>query len=139
GACAAHTLVTRSTAKTTAAVEKRMVAPRRARASTDLPVCLRLGVLEAEADVRKGLHPRLLDRLPASLADPVRPGVDPREGPIDLLQQVAHVLLDRETLLAFERPRPGICCLVIETRISGEIRLRRREGRVLDRGQLLIQ
>ena len=65
------TFVTWSTAKTTAAVGKRIVAPRRARASTDLPARPRLGVLDAEVDVRKRLDPRLLDRLAAALADPV--------------------------------------------------------------------
>jgi hypothetical protein len=98
-----------------------------------------LGVLEAEADVGKGLHPCLLDRLPTALADPVRAGVDPREGSVDLLQEVTHVLLDRKVLLAFERCRPGVRGLIVEAYIPGEVGLRRRERGVFDRGQLLIQ
>src|SRR5438067_1406990 len=138
-ACAAHTLVSRSSAKTAAAVVNKRGAARRARASTGLPVCLCLGVLEAEADVGKGLHPCLLDRLPTALADPVRAGVDPREGSVDLLQEVTHVLLERKVLLAFERCRPGVSGLIVEAHIAGEIGLRRRERGVFDRGQLFIQ
>ena len=75
-------LVSRSRTSTIPAVAQRMRPPRRRAASTGaLPARLRLCVLDAQIDVRERLDPRLLDRLAASFADPVRAGVDPLRAP----------------------------------------------------------
>src|SRR4029077_11924202 len=87
----AQSFVQRSSRYAIAAVPNTIAAPRRATRSTCLPTRARLGVLDAEVDVREGLDPGLLDRLAASFADPVGPRVDLLERPVDLLEQVAHV------------------------------------------------
>ena len=82
----AHSFVSRSRSEDERPRRRTAGRPAARRASTALPARLRLGVLDAEVDVRQRLDPRLLDRLAAPLADPVGPGVDALEGAIDLLR-----------------------------------------------------
>src|SRR4051794_38377114 len=108
-ACSAQSLVRRSQTRTIAAVVHRVRPPRRRAASIEGSAArARLRVLDAEVDVRQRLDPGFLDRLAAHLADPVGAVVHPLERPIDLLDQVADVLLDREFLLPLERRRAGV-------------------------------
>src|SRR5438876_9804202 len=64
-------------------------APRSARALVDLLA------VQAERRIRQREQPRLGDRVPAVLADPVRPTVDRVDGVVHLVQKVADVVADR--------------------------------------------
>src|SRR5581483_1349293 len=134
-ACTAHTLVRRSAAYARAATTYRRTARRRAWVTTgSLPRAgLGLSVLDAEVDVGQGLQPRFLDRSAAPRAHAVGVVVHPRQGPVDLPQEVPHVVLDREVALALEREGAGVGVLVVEGHLAGEVRLRRGEGCLFDR------
>src|SRR4026209_263922 len=82
-----------------------------------------LRVLDAELRVRERLDACLLDRLAAPLAEAVGLGVHPFQGAIDLPQEVPHVVLDGEVLLALERGRASVRRLVVESHVAGHVRL----------------
>src|SRR5205814_4337201 len=109
--------VSRSSRYAPAATEKTTVA-RRARRFTagprGLPAILGLGVLDAELHVRERLQPRLLDRLAALHADAEGSLVEALERSVDLLHQVADVVLDREVALPLEGEGARVRILLVE-------------------------
>src|SRR4051794_30734600 len=134
--------VTRSRRKAPAATPKTTVARRAwrfTRGARRLPSVLGLRVLDAELHVGERLQPRLLDRLAAPHADSERAVVQSLERGVDLLHQVANVVLDREVALALEREGAGVRVLLVEGDLARQIRLRRREGGLLDRRQLRLE
>src|SRR5438067_11220379 len=93
-------------------------AGRSARALVDL------FAVQAERRIRQRQQPRLRDRVPAVLADPIRPAVDRVNGVVDLVQQVADVVYDRELFLALEREASRVRVLLVEGNLAGHLRLR---------------
>src|SRR5436190_13019396 len=112
-ACSAHSFESRSRPKTAAAVPNSQAALRTPRV-TALPTGLRLSVLDAQVDVGKGLDAGLLDRLAAPVAQAVGPGVHTPDRAVDLREQIADVVLDRQVPLPLEGGRAGVGRFVVE-------------------------
>src|SRR5439155_10761447 len=96
-------------------------------------------VLDAEARVGKRLDAGLLDGLPASLAEAERSLVDARERLLDLLEQVAHVVLQGQVLLPFEGGRAGVRVFLVEGGLARQVRLGLGERGGLELGKLRAQ
>ena len=61
------------------------------------------------------------------------------KAPIDLAEEITHVVLDRQVLLALERRGAGVRRLIVEPDVAGHVRLCRREGTLDDRGELRVE
>src|SRR2546425_1158768 len=79
---------------------ERIISARPGRAGRSARALVDLLAVEAERRIRQREQPRLRDRVPAVLADPVCPTVDRVDCVIHLVQQVADVVADRELFLA---------------------------------------
>ena len=73
------------------------------------------------------------------IADAVGAVVHALERAVDLVQEVANVVLDREVLLALERGRAGVRGLVVEAHVARQLGLGRGESVLLDRRELRLQ
>src|SRR5712691_371315 len=135
----ARALVIRSMAYASIATPKRMMSSRPRAVVRSADAFFSLLVLEAEVGVGQRFEPDLLDGLSAPVAQTVGPLVDLGQGLVDPLNEVADVVDQGEVALPLERRGAGVGVLLVEPHLARELRLVRRERRLLQLVQLGLE